>query len=80
MHQTMIDQLVAGIGQQGQTQLLRVDVDYRFPHAWSSLSNMIGRAAHLAFVVDDSWVEPFIWGVLKQRGILAAPEGAWVDV
>jgi hypothetical protein len=61
------------------TQLLRVDVDFRLPKAQCcTLSRVVGRTAHIEFLVSEAYVRFLVWGVIAKYGLIEPAKGAWV--
>jgi hypothetical protein len=71
--------MLEGLGAPGGTQLLRVDVDFCLPKtARCSVSALVGRTAHIEFIVSDPYVRLLVWGVIAKYGIIQPAAAAWV--
>ncbi|KAK9815810.1 hypothetical protein WJX72_009932 [[Myrmecia] bisecta] len=65
----MLDALVVDVEKARGTQLLRVDVDFPLKR-WHSISNAVGRTAHIEFIETDVYTRFLLWAVLRRRQLL----------
>jgi hypothetical protein len=60
-------------------QLTRVDIDFMLPASLPcSPSTILGRKAHIEFLVSDAYMRLLVWGVLIKQGLVEIASGAWV--
>mmetsp|Transcript_9475 Transcript_9475/g.20188 ORF Transcript_9475/g.20188 Transcript_9475/m.20188 type:complete len:500 (-) Transcript_9475:223-1722(-) len=80
-YREMLDSLLKGVGEDGGTKLLRIEVEFDLKSKAFSLSklinNHIGRQAHIEFIESDVHARFLAWTVHKYK-MLPEAEHAWL--